>query len=166
MSVETLRDVARRADRPDGGDRLVLETRSRVEFVDLTDAVAERVARSRVKRGMVVVQSHHTTTGVVVNENEPRLLADFRRLLEAWAPDGDRYRHDDIHLRPGVPPGERPNGAAHARALLLGSSVTLCVAGGVPVLGRWQRILFVELDGPRRRAVSVHVLGALRDDLR
>jgi secondary thiamine-phosphate synthase enzyme len=159
MSVETLRGVARPPASPDREGRLVLETRSRVEFVDLTDEVVDRVARSGVERGLVLIHSRHTTAGIVVNENEPRLLEDYRRRLESWAPGSDRYHHDDLHLRPDAPVGERPNGVAHARALLLGCSRTLAVVDGAPVLGRWQRILFVELDGPRRRGVLVHVLG-------
>jgi secondary thiamine-phosphate synthase enzyme len=56
-------------------------------------------------------------------------------------------------------PGERPNGHAHCRALLMGSSASLNVAGGRLQLGRWQRVFLAELDGPRSREISVLVLG-------
>jgi len=159
MSGETVVGPTGMSEPWEPAGALVVATRHRIEFRDLTDAVAERVARSGVDRGLVLVQSHHTTTAMVVNENERRLLEDFLRLLECWAPTSDHYRHDDLHARPEAPPGERPNGAAHARALLLGSSRTLGIAGGELVLGRWQRILMLELDGPRRRTVSIHVVG-------
>ena len=54
---------------------------------------------------------------------------------------------------------ERPNGHAHCRALLLPPSVCLNVAGGRLLLGRWQRVFLVELDGPREREISVLVFG-------
>jgi secondary thiamine-phosphate synthase enzyme len=126
-------------------DLVQLRTEKAVQFVDLTETVAERVRQSGVDEGMVVVQSRHTTAAVLVNENEEHLLEDLQDLLERWAPAGARY--------------EKPNGHAHARALLLGTSVCLNVAEGRVDLGRWQSVFLVELDGPRRRSVSVQVLG-------
>jgi secondary thiamine-phosphate synthase enzyme len=142
-----------------GSEPITIRSRGRLEFIDITEAVAEAVHRCGVGRGLIHVQSRHTTTGIVVNENEPLLLEDFRRLLEQWAPRGAAYRHDDLEARADVPPGERPNADAHARALLLGHSETLEVAEGRLSLGRWQRVFLVELDGPRLRTVSVLVLG-------
>jgi secondary thiamine-phosphate synthase enzyme len=140
-------------------DLVHLRTEKPLQFVDLTALVCERVRRSRVSDGMVVVQSRHTTAAVVVNENEPMLLQDLEELLERWAPAGGRYRHNDLAAREAPPAGEKPNGHAHARALLLGTSVSLNVADGRLDLGEWQSVFLVELDGPRRRTVSVQVLG-------
>lgn len=110
--------------------------------------------------GWVNVQTRHTTTGLLVNELEPLLLGDLANLLERLAPRGAGYAHDALHHRDGVPPDERPNGHAHAKASLLRSSETLNVVGGSLQLGRWQRVLLVELDGPRAREVSLVALGA------
>jgi secondary thiamine-phosphate synthase enzyme len=140
-------------------DLVHLRTEKAVQFVDLTEIVAERVRRSGVDEGMVVVQSRHTTAAVLVNENEPLLLEDLQDLLERWAPAGARYRHNDLESRRDAPLDEKPNGHAHARALLLATSVCLNVAGGQVDLGEWQSVFLVELDGPRRRSVSVQVLG-------
>jgi secondary thiamine-phosphate synthase enzyme len=130
-----------------------------LQFVDLTALVAERVRRSGVEEGMVTVQSRHTTAAIIVNENEPLLLQDLEDLLERWAPAGGRYRHNDLAAREAAAPDEKPNGHAHAQALLLGASVCLSVAGGQVDLGRWQSVFLVELDGPRQRTISVQVLG-------
>jgi secondary thiamine-phosphate synthase enzyme len=138
---------------------IVVRSRSRVEFIDITGAVEQAVRRSGMVRGLAHVQSRHTTTGIVVNENEPLLLEDFRRLLEEWAPRAAAYRHNDLGARRDVPAGERPNADAHARALLLGHSEILEVAAGRVRLGRWQRLFLVELDGPRQRTVSLLLLG-------
>lgn len=140
-------------------DVVHLRTERAVQFIDLTELVAERVRRSGIREGMVTVQSRHTTAAVLVNENEPLLLQDFEDLLERWAPAGARYRHNDLEAREKPPADEKPNGHAHARALLLGVSVCLNVAEGEVDLGEWQSIFLLELDGPRKRSFSVQVLG-------
>jgi secondary thiamine-phosphate synthase enzyme len=135
-------------------------TRQPTEFVDLTERLEQLIARTGLGDGLVNVQTLHTTTAVVVNEHEPLLLADFQAFLEATAPDDGRYRHDDASARTvNVTEGERANGHAHCRALLLPTSACLNVAGGRLRLGRWQRVFFVELDGPRDRALSVALYG-------
>jgi secondary thiamine-phosphate synthase enzyme len=143
-----------------GHDLLEVSTRHSFQFVDLTPRILELVARSGVTDGIVNVQTQHTTTAIVVNEHEPLLIEDLKNLLRRWAPRQASYRHDDLCIRTvNVNPGERPNGHSHARALMLGSSETLNLAGGAVRLGRWQRVFLVELDGPRERRVSVTVLG-------
>jgi secondary thiamine-phosphate synthase enzyme len=143
-------------------DAVTLRTEGRRQFVEITELVAERVRRSGVRHGLVSVQSLHTTTALVVNEDEPLLLGDFAHLLDRVAPGDLRYDHDDFERRTAVAPDERVNGAAHCRSLLLGSTQTLHVIDGGLRLGRWQRLLLVELDGPRERTVSIVVLGSAR----
>jgi secondary thiamine-phosphate synthase enzyme len=134
-----------------------------VTVVDLTARVERFIARAGLRAGWVNVQTRHTTTGICVNENEPLLVSDLLALLERLAPRGAvGYAHDELHLRPGVPPDERPNGHAHAKALLLRTAETLNVAEGGLLLGRWQRVLLVELDGPREREVSLLGMGERR----
>jgi secondary thiamine-phosphate synthase enzyme len=129
-------------------------------FIDLTERVRECVRRSGVIHGLVNVQSLHTTAAVIVNEHEPLLFEDFEDLLERVAPRESRYRHDDFEIRTeNLLPEERANGHAHARALLLGASQTFSVVEGAIVLGRWQRIFLVELDGARERSISIGVTG-------
>ncbi len=137
-----------------------LTTGQPCEFIDLTDRLERLVADSGVRVGILNVQTHHTTTAIVVNEHEPLLLADFQALLERAAPDDGRYRHDDPSVRTvNVTAEERVNGHAHCRALLLAPSACLNVVNGRLRLGRWQRVFLVELDGPRDREVSAVILG-------
>ena len=141
---------------------LTIETPGPTGFIDITDRVVELVARSGLRAGFVNVQTRHTTTGVVVNEHEPLLLADFEAFLSRMAPAWALYRHDDPSCRVvNLTPDERPNGYAHCRALLLPAAVCLNVAGGRLQLGRWQRVFLVELDGPRRREISLLTLGEI-----
>ena len=137
-----------------------LTTTQPTEFIDLTDRLQRLVTDAGLRFGIMNVQTLHTTTGVVVNEHEPLLLADFQSLLETAAPNDGRYQHDDTNTRTvNLTDAERPNGHAHCRALLLPSSACLNVVEGRLFLGRWQRVFFVELDGAREREVSVLIFG-------
>jgi len=139
---------------------LRLESEQPTQFLDMTNEVASLVQSAGIHTGFAHVQSLHTTTAIVVNEHEPLLLADMTLLLDRIAPQRLTYLHDDVTLRTvNCMPGERPNGHSHCRALLLGQSVCLNVAGGRLQLGRWQRLFLVELDGPRSREVSVLLAG-------
>jgi len=140
--------------------RIRLRTARTTEFIDVTDRLEQFVAGAGIRSGILAVLTLHTTTAIVVNEHEPQLLADFEALLEGLAPAHGAYRHDDPDVRTvNVTPGERPNGHAHCRALLLPSSTALTVADGRLLLGRWQRVFLVELDGPRERDITVLALG-------
>ena len=142
---------------------LHIETTRPTQFIDITDRIHALVAASGVGYGIVNVQTLHTTTGIVVNEHEPLLLRDFESTLDITAPIDGIYRHDDSTVRTvNLTPDERPNGHAHCRALLLGVSASLNVVDGALRLGRWQRVFFAELDGPRDRTVSVVILGGPR----
>jgi secondary thiamine-phosphate synthase enzyme len=143
-------------------DAVEIRTEERIQFIDVTELVAERVRRSGIGHGLVCVQSRHTTAAVVVNENEPLFIEDAKRMLERLAPWDAPYGHNELHRRGDAAPDESRNGDAHCRALLLGSSQTLPVVDGALQLGRWQRVFLVELDGPRRRTVWVVVMGMPR----
>jgi secondary thiamine-phosphate synthase enzyme len=137
-----------------------VETERHVEFVDVTEEVSRSVAESGVQHGFAVVFSRHTTAGIRINEHEPLLLEDMARLLDELAPTTTQYRHDDFTVRTvNLTENERINGHSHCRSLLLGASETVPVAGGKLLLGRWQRIFLVELDGPSQREFVVQVIG-------
>ncbi|MFC7177650.1 secondary thiamine-phosphate synthase enzyme YjbQ [Halosegnis marinus] len=122
--------------------RFEVETESPVDTVDVTDRVAGGIPRGR--NGTVTVFCRHTTAGVVVNEAEPRLLADIESFADALAP-GAGWSHDEID----------DNADAHLKSMLLGRSVTLPVMDGALDLGTYQSVLLVDCDGPRVRSLDV-----------
>jgi secondary thiamine-phosphate synthase enzyme len=139
---------------------LELKSERPVQILDVTGPVSACVRDAGLEAGIVSVQVLHTTAGLVLNEREPLLFEDVERMLERLAPRGARYRHDQMALRvPPPPPDERRNGHAHCRAVLLRGSETLHVRSGALVLGRWQRLLLAELDGPQERTLSVALVG-------
>jgi secondary thiamine-phosphate synthase enzyme len=141
--------------------RIRVRTREAAGILDVTPNVEGFLSAARIEAGWVNVQTRHTTTGICVNENEPFLLADLLAFLERLAPREAAWRHDAVHLRAAAD-DERPNGHAHAKALLLRTAETINVAGGRMLLGRWQRVLLLELDGPREREVSLLAMGERR----
>jgi secondary thiamine-phosphate synthase enzyme len=109
------------------------------------------------------VQSLHTTVGLAINENEPLLLRDFQALLERVAPQDAGYQHDDFQRRLEISDDEPVNGHAHCRQLLLTGFTTVLVEDGDLVLGRWQSVFAVELDGPRKRELALQLEGDFVD---
>ena len=139
---------------------IALETQERLHFVDFTEQLATVVRNSGVLNGFVNVQTRHTTTAVMVNENEPLLQEDMRTILERLAPQHRAYRHDDFRIRTvNLCPDEDKNGHSHCKAMFLRASETLNVAQGELQLGQWQRVFLIELDRGKKRTVSVLVMG-------
>lgn len=135
-------------------------TKETLEFIDISDQVEEFVKQSRIKEGLVNIQSLHTSAALAVNENEPLLIGDFKKNLERTAPEDAGYSHDDLTRRTvNVCPDECINGHSHCKAIHLLTSATLNLIGGKLQLGQWQRIFFVELDKARQRKYQIQIIG-------
>ena len=126
---------------------LTYRSRQQYETIDLTADVARIVAAAGVDEGLCTVFVPHATAAVVINENDdPNLCADLLDALAKLVPEGV-WRHDRVDN----------NGAAHIKAAILGPSEPIPVRGGRLLLGTWQAIMLVDLDGPRQRRVIVSV---------
>lgn len=131
--------------------------------LDVTDHARALVARSGARDGTLVVYTPHTTCAVKINERETCFLEDFRLFMEQLVPSEAYYRHDDFEIRTENledPETEPVNGHAHIKSMLLGSSSEhVPIVDGRLAMGRWQRILFIELDQARPRQVVLQVQG-------
>ena len=137
-----------------------IQTKNQFEFIDLTDQVQAFVKESQIKNGLVNVQTLHTTTGLIVNENEPLLLSDIKKHLERISPQSLNYGHDDFKRRTvNLCDDECVNGHSHCKAIHLLVSVGLNLIEGEIQLGQWQRIMMVELDRARPRKIQVQIIG-------
>ncbi len=127
-----------------------IRTSRKFEIIDITDDVQHLIWKSGIKEGIAIVITQHTTTGLFINENESGLLQDIKDKMKELVPKGAGYNHDRIDH----------NAHSHLRAtLLLNPEVVIPVDEGELILGTWQRILFVELDGPRTRKVLIKICG-------
>ena len=125
-----------------------LETDERIEIHDITHQIQLILGQKSCKNGIVNIYSRHSTSGIVINENEKGLLKDFQAALENLVPSDVNYQHNRIDN----------NADSHIRSFLIGNNVTIPLNNGKLDLGTWQSIFFVELDGPRRRKVTVTVM--------
>jgi secondary thiamine-phosphate synthase enzyme len=135
------------------------ESRSQIEFIDITEDVNEVVKDSQVKNGQVLVFSPHATASIAINENETLLLQDFQRLLYRMVPIDERYSHDLFELKKVPRSDGRSNGHSHCKDLILGVSETVPIEDGKMLLGAHQNIFFVEMDGGRKRDIIIQVIG-------
>ena len=125
-----------------------IQTTTRTEIIDITDRIRTVVKEHGIKDGICVISTRHTTSSIIINENERGLRNDILEMLENLIPENKSYAHNQIDN----------NAHAHLRAVLLGMSEIVPVEDGHLVLGTWQSIFFVELDGPRKRSVNIKML--------
>lgn len=135
-------------------ESLTLATAAPIEIIDVSDRIKGVLERSPVRNGMLTITSSHTTAFVALNEKEPRLQQDMLDFLGRLAPAGQGYGHD------ADPVDGRPNAHSHLIGLFMNASESILIAEGQLLLGQWQSVFFIELDGPRReRRLNVQVAG-------
>jgi len=135
--------------------RLECVTSRNFEIIDLTDRIAGVIAQSGIDSGVAHVQSLHTTTALFVNERQTALLDDVEALVRLLVEERSDWRHNDRRYSDC----DRGNATAHLRSVLVGHAISMQVENGRPVLGKWQTALFLEMDGPQTRRLSVQVMG-------
>jgi secondary thiamine-phosphate synthase enzyme len=132
-----------------------LQSEERTEISDITKRVRDVVQQFPVTNGIALINTLHTTCALFINEFQAALIEDLKALVERLVPERAGYRHDDARYSDC----ERGNAHSHLRAALLGRSVAIGITDGDLMLGRFQSIIFAELDGPRKREISVQVIG-------
>ena len=136
-----------------------LETKERLELINITNLIEEIVAKSNIKNGLVQVFSKHTTLAIKINEWEPLLIKDMKNTLEKIAPFDNNYFHDKTELRKDCSPDEPKNADGHLKCLFLECSQTIPIKSGKLDLGKWQNIIAIETSGSRERQIAVQVIG-------
>lgn len=131
-------------------EHIWFNTKTKREFIDITDKVETQLHKSGIKEGMILVSAMHITAGVWVNDHESGLLQDIDDWLEELAPFKADYRHHRT--------GET-NGDAHLKSMLVHHQVILPVTDGKLDFGPWQRVYYAEFDGQRKKRVIIKVMG-------
>lgn len=142
--------------------KLLVQSSTEPEFIDITEEVQEYVTQAKIMNGMCLVFSRHTTVAITLQENEPLLIEDLSSLLEKTSPKQGQYKHNDFSVRTvNMHEDECPNGHSHCRQITLGSSETLPLIDGELALGQWQRIFMIELDGEaiQPRELIIQIIG-------
>lgn len=123
-----------------------VRSRGRTEFIDITAEVRDLLRNAGVKNGLCHLFVLHTTAGITVNEGaDPAVQRDITAFLGKLVPNDHYFTHSE------------GNSDAHIKSTIIGTSLTLLVESGKPVLGTWQAVYFCEFDGPRSRKVAVKI---------
>lgn len=135
-------------------ESILLRTAAPIEIIDITAHVQTRIQGCGIAQGQVTLFSPHTTAFVSLNEKEPMLQRDMLDFLHRLVPADSDFRHNR------EPVDGRLNAHSHLLGLLMTASQTIPVADGRLLLGGWQSIFFIELDGPRdERRLLMQVSG-------
>ena len=127
--------------------KLILNSNKNFEIIDITAMINNEID---IKSGIVNIFSKHSTSAIVVNENESGLLADLELMLNDLVSDKYSWQHDRIDN----------NAKSHLKSFLLSSSETIPISNGKLDLGTWQSVFLIELDGPRKnRTVNLTFMG-------
>jgi secondary thiamine-phosphate synthase enzyme len=125
-----------------------VETKKKIARIDVTAEVERAAKEIGAKSGALLVWVPHTTAAVTVGETwDEDVATDVERALAKWVPDV-RFDHAE------------GNSPAHFLSEAIGVSCLVPLDDGKPVLGRWQGIVLIELDGPRERTVRVRALAS------
>ena len=126
---------------------LKIDSNKNYEIIDITSQVNNLID---IEQGIISIFSKHSTSAIVVNENEFGLLSDLEFMLDNIVSDKFSYKHNRIDN----------NARSHLKSFLLSSSECLPIKNGKLDLGTWQSVFFVELDGPRsNRTVTLTMVG-------
>ena len=121
-----------------------VRSKSRIEFIDITDMVQGVIKDTGFVKGVCILYVPHTTAGITINEGaDPSVQRDILNSLNRLIPHEMNYFH-----REG-------NADAHIKSTIVGTSVHVIIEEGKLLLGTWQSIFFCEFDGPRHRRVSL-----------
>ncbi len=131
-------------------DSLVINSRTRFQIIDITSYINEKIDKSSVSLGLINIFTKHTTSSIIINENEEGLGYDIQNLLYDLIPESNEYSHDLIDH----------NAHSHLKSLFLSPQETVPIVDGRMDLGTWQSVFFIELDGPRsKRKIDLTIMG-------
>jgi secondary thiamine-phosphate synthase enzyme len=133
---------------------LSCQTSQPIDIIDITADVRAALEATGLKHGTVTLLSRHTTACININEREERLQQDMITWLKRFIPKDGDWLHN-LETIDG-----RDNAHSHLLGLFMNSSETIPFSEGKLMLGEWQSIFFIELDGPRpKREVLAHIQG-------
>lgn len=118
------------------------------ELINITDKVQKNTTDLGFENGIVITHVPHTTATLICNEDEARLREDILTVvssLQKHASFFGGFSHD----------AEEGNAHAHIMSSIIGNTKSFIIEDGQLLLGTWQSILFLEMDGPRARKIHL-----------
>jgi secondary thiamine-phosphate synthase enzyme len=129
-------------------DTIRIDTTQKYELINITSKIEEIIRNNDVNEGLINISTKHTTSSIIINEDEEGLKDDIINVLKQVIPDNN-YLHDRIDN----------NAKSHLMAMLTTPTQTLPIINGKLSLGTRQSIFFLELDGPRmNRIITISII--------
>jgi secondary thiamine-phosphate synthase enzyme len=123
---------------------ITVSTRRKDQVIDITENIEEYLHTAEKESGVCVVFAAHTTCALTTADLDPGTDLDLLQALRKLLPQMS-YRH----------PHNPEHAPDHLLSSLIGPSVTIPYVNHRLALGTWQRVILVELDGPRQRTVHI-----------
>ncbi|RKY16757.1 MAG: YjbQ family protein [Planctomycetota bacterium] len=127
--------------------RFDLSTSRPTQAIDITHLFASR----EWPDGLLLASVEHTTAAIFLGESGSEMFADYERVAAGLVEQYGPWQHETWN------PG---NAQSHVLSSFIGTQLLLPISGGGLDVGTWQRVIFLELDGPRQRSIAVASLGA------
>ena len=124
--------------------KATVATQGKKEIVDISDQVNALLHELKAGSGLCHVFALHTTAAVTTADLDPGTDLDMLDAFEHIVPKL-KYRH----------PHNPSHVGDHIMSTMIGPGVLVPVEDGELTLGTWQRVVLVELDGPRKRQIVV-----------
>src|SRR6266568_1080880 len=125
---------------------ITITTKKKDQVIDITETVETFLQSVEAENGICILFVSHTTCALTTADLDPGTDLDLLHALRRMLPQiSYSHPHDPSHT---------PN---HILSSLIGPSLAIPYRNRQLLLGTWQRIVLVELDGPRQR--TVHISG-------
>lgn len=123
---------------------LTITTHKKDQVLDITETVETLLQQMQPESGVCNLFVAHTTCAITTADLDPGTDLDFLNALRHMLPQlSYRHPHDPSHT---------PD---HILSSIVGPSLAIPYANGRLLLGTWQRVVLVELDGPRQRTLHI-----------
>ena len=129
-------------------ETLTIRTKKKDEVIDITETIEAYLQAADTESGVCIIFVAHTTCSLTTADLDPGTDRDLLDALRGILPHTSyRHPHDPSHT---------PD---HILSSILGASLAIPYRSRQLLLGTWQRVVLVELDGPRQRTVHVSSVG-------
>jgi secondary thiamine-phosphate synthase enzyme len=130
-----------------------IKTQKNKEIVDITEKINEILKKQKIDSGLIFIFALHTTCAITTADLDPGTDLDYLDAINAMIPKLKyRHPHDPSHV------------GDHIMSSIIGTSLILPFEDKNLILGTWQRVILVELDGPRERKIFVKIINVTADE--
>jgi len=126
---------------------IVIKTKKHKEVIDITEKINELLKKENQEEGLVFLFTLHTTCALTTADLDPGTDLDMLDAFENMIPRLKyRHPHDPSHV------------GDHIMSSIIGTSLALPFENKNLILGTWQRVVLIELNGPRERNIYIKII--------